>query len=321
MPGNSRFVLRHIQKEQCMKIFESQSNNNSAAAHQIADMAIKDAWIEVNGFRMRYLTGGDGPPLVLLNGHGEDSRSWRWVLPSLARTNRVYALELPGYGESAKHSMRSTPPSFYSDALAGFLDVLGLERVALVGNSDGGLTVLRFALAAPDRVTALVLVDSAGLGREINPALIALTLPGIGDAAVAWCSTPLGATQWVTMFASLVFLHPLLAPAEWVAHQYRLALTPGHLHGAVLACSSGQVGLMGQREVYLDELPRLTMPTLVVWGANDMVIPSFQAINAAARLKNGRLVMIPNCGHEPQVQCPDEFIAAVGPFLAEHSVT
>jgi pimeloyl-ACP methyl ester carboxylesterase len=304
-----------------MKSFAGESNNDIDAAHQIVDIAIKDAWIEVNGLRMRYLTGGDGPPLVLLNGHGEDSRSWRWVLPSLARTNRVYALELPGYGESAKHSMRSTPPSFYSDALAGFLDGLGLERVALVGNSDGGLTVLRFALAAPDRVTALVLVDSAGLGVEINPALIALTLPGIGEATVAWCSTPLGAAQWVTMFASLVFLHPLFAPAEWVAHQYRLALTPGHLHGSVLACSRGQVGLMGQREVYLDELPRLTMPTLVVWGANDMVIPSYQAINAAARLKNGRLVVIPNCGHAPQVQRPDKFIAALGSFLDEHAAT
>ncbi len=304
-----------------MKIFEGESNTHTDAANQIGEIVLKDAWIEVNGFRLRYLTGGDGPPLVLLNGHGEDSRSWRWVLPSLARTNRVYALELPGYGESAKHSMHSTPPSFYSDALAGFLDGLGLERVSLVGNSDGGLTVLRLALASPERVTALVLVDSAGLGVEVNPMLIALTRPGVGEAAVAWLSTPLGATQWVSMFASLVFSHPLLAPAEWVAHQYRLALTPGHLHGAVLACSRGQVGLMGQREVHLDELPRLTMPTLVMWGANDMLIPSYQAINAAARLKNGRLVVIPNCGHQPQVERPDKFIAAVGSFLAEHAAT
>ncbi len=281
---------------------------------------IEERQLDVGTLMTQYLTGGNGPPLVLLHGHGESAASWRWVLPTLARTNRVYAPDFPGAGESAKPAVYSQPPVFYSDFLAAFLDTLGLERVTLVANSHGGNTALRLALSAPGRVTALALVDSSGLGRVINPALIALTLPGYGDAAVAWLSTPLGAPQWVAMLASLAFAVPLLAPPDWLAQQYRLALTPGHLQGAV-ACLRGELSLAGQREVFLDELPRLTIPTLVVWGMNDIVIPAYQAVAAAARLNNGRLVLIPNCGHLPQVEQPDRFVAALGPFLAEHGAT
>jgi pimeloyl-ACP methyl ester carboxylesterase len=73
--------------------------------------------------------------------------------------------------------------------------------------------------------------------------------------------------------------------------------------------------------VFLDELPRLTVPTLILWGTNDMVIPSYQALAAASQLKNCRLVLIPNCGHLPHVECPDRFVAALGQFLVEHGTT
>ncbi len=301
-----------------MEIFGRESSHrDGGTVNRVVGVPIEDGWIEAGGFRTHYLTGGEGPPLVLLHGHGESSGSWRWVLPTLARTHRVYAPDTPGAGGTAKiSSVHSTPPSFYSDFLAAFLDTLGLERVALVGNSHGGNIALRLALAAPDRVTSLGLVDSSGLGREINPALMALTLPGSADAAAAWLSTPLGAPQWVLMLASLAFTHPLLAPPSWLAQQYLLAQTPGHLQG-VVACLRGELGLAGQREVVLDELPRLMMPTLVVWGTNDMIVPSCHARAAAARIKDCRLVMIPNCGHLPQVERPDMFVTALGRFLAE----
>ncbi len=280
--------------------------------------AIEERRVVVGDMSTHYLTGGEGPPLVLLHGHGDSSEIWRRVLPALARTHRVYAPDTPGAGNSAKLAAYSLPPAFYSDFLAKFLDSLGLARAALVGHSHGGNTALRLALAAPERVTALGLVDSSGLGRAINPALIALTLPGYGDAAIAWMSMPLGASQWAAMLASLAFAFPPLAPPAWLALQYRLAQTPGHLQGTV-ACLRGELNLWGQREVFLDELPGLGMPTLVVWGANDMVVPSYQARAAASRLGNGRLVLIPNCGHLPQVERPDRFVAALGRFLADHT--
>ncbi|MDP9457425.1 MAG: alpha/beta fold hydrolase [Actinomycetota bacterium] len=104
---------------------------------------IEERRVDVEKLSTHYLTGGEGPPLVLLHGHGESSASWRWVLPALSRTHRVYAPDFPGAGGSAKFSDYSQPTSFYSDFLAAFLDALGLERVALVANSHGGNTALR----------------------------------------------------------------------------------------------------------------------------------------------------------------------------------
>ncbi len=166
---------------------------------------IEERRVVVGDLQTHYLTGGEGPPLVLLHGHADSSEAWRWMLPALARTHRVYAPDTPGAGNSAKLAAYSLPPAFYSDFLAKFLDALGFERAALVGHSHGGLIALRLACATPARVTALGLVDSSGLGRAINPMLVSLALPGLGDAAVAWLSTPFGALQWVGMLASLVF--------------------------------------------------------------------------------------------------------------------
>ena len=307
-------------KGHSVKIFGGKSSQrDDDVGNQEVDVTIRDCWVEAGGIRTHYLTGGKGPPLVLLHGHGESSGSWRWVLPTLARSYRVYAPDTPGAGDSTKVSVDPKQPSFYSDHLAAFLDKLGLERVALVGNSHGGNVAIRLALAQPARVTSLSLVNSSGLGREINPALVALTLPG-SPALAAWLSTPFGAPQWVSMLASLSFTRPFAAPPEWFAQQYLLAQTPGHLDG-VVACLRGELDLLGQREVVLDELDGLTMPTLLVWGANDMVIPSYHATAAAARLKNCRVVMIPDCGHLPQVECPDMFVTALAQFLADQWVT
>ncbi len=280
------------------------------------DVVIEERRVAVGELSTHYLSGGQGPPLVLLHGHAESSESWRLVLPALARTHRVYAPDFPGSGLSAKPAVYSQPPSFYSDFLAAFLDAVGVERTALVGNSHGGLAALRLAFAAPARVSALALAGSSGLGRIINPALLALTLPGLGDAAVAWFQTPLGAAQWTCTFASLVFARPLLAPRAWLAQHCRQAQIPGHMEGA-LACLRGELDLVGQREVFLDELPSLTMPTLVAWGTQDMVLPSHQASDAAARLRKGRVAWLPGCGHLAHVERPDRFVAVVGRFLAD----
>lgn len=96
--------------------------------------------------------------------------------------------------------------------------------------------------------------------------------------------------------------------------QYRLARSPGFLD-AQLAAVRAQVGLRGQREVLLDALPRLHVPTLVVWGSRDRVLPESQSRDAVARLRNGALSLIPDCGHIPHVECPDLFVATCARFV------
>ena len=108
---------------------------------------------------------------------------------------------------------------------------------------------------------------------------------------------------------------PGSVPREWLAEQCRLALSPGYLE-AHLAVLRAQVGFGGQREVLLNRLPHLKIPTLVVWGAGDGVFPECQARVAAARLREGSLAVVPGCGHMPHVECPDRFLAALDDFLS-----
>jgi 4,5:9,10-diseco-3-hydroxy-5,9,17-trioxoandrosta-1(10),2-diene-4-oate hydrolase len=165
-------------------------------------------------------------------------------------------------------------------------------------------------------VSALCLVDSAGLGRTVTYALRAPTLPGYGEVSIAWTKTPPGAAGRAWMRANLLFAHPHLVPAEWLAEQRRLARRPGFLEAALSALRA-QISPGGQREVLLEDLPSLTMPTLVVWGARDRVFPRRQAQSAVDRLKEGSLAVLPDCGHLPQVERPDRFAAVLGRFLDE----
>jgi pimeloyl-ACP methyl ester carboxylesterase len=225
-------------------------------------MDIAHQVVNVCGMPLHYQVAGDGPAMVLLHGDGGSSADWQWVLPALASHYRVYAPDLPGSGASAKPAADYSP-AFYARVVAGLFDSLGLDQAVVVGHSLGGLIALRLALAVPARVAALVLVSSGGLGRAINSGMIVLTLPGSGDLAVLWGQTPLGAAQRLAMRAAALFARPWRAPPGWLREQFRLAQQPGFL-AATLASLRAGIDIGGQREVLLDQLPRLAMPTLVV---------------------------------------------------------
>lgn len=276
---------------------------------------VRQEWATVKGLNVHYVTAGARPAVILLHGQGENWATWQHVIPVLARSHRVYALDLPGAAESEKLGSAITPPSFYSDFLAAFLDELGLSQVTLVGNSHGGLIALRVALATQDRVVALCLVDSAALGRETHPLLVMLALPMVGEAISLWCTTPWGAPQWTWMLASITFSQPQRIPLSWYANASRLARLQGHVMGGVVAPVRGQLGLTGQREVLLGGLFDLEIPTLVIWGVDDQVVPSYHGIAAARQLRRGKLVVIPDCGHLPHVEQPESFNAALAEFM------
>lgn len=240
------------------------------------------------------------------------------MIPALARTNRVYAPDLPGSGGSARPGEEDYSPASFERFLAAFLDVLEIRSAAVVGNSLGGLVGLRLALAAPERVAALGLLAGAGLGRRVSPALRSLALPGYGGLAVAWGKRSPGAAQRALGRAALLFARPRGIPAKWLKEQYRLARQPGFLE-AQLATVRAQVGLRGQREILLDRLPSLRVPTLVVWGERDRVIPHAQAQKAMARIPDGALELIPGCGHLPQVERPDRTAEILVRFLSERT--
>jgi pimeloyl-ACP methyl ester carboxylesterase len=275
-------------------------------------MGFEAQQIQVNGLNIRYLTAGnDEPPLVLLHGVGDSAFDWSWVIPTLGTKHRVIAPDFPGSGDSAKPK-REYSLEFLTQFLGDFLNTLQIQRAVLLGNSLGGLIALRFALSNPQQVAAMVLVSTMGFSQLANLVLSNLTLPIFGEFAIAWSKTPLGAKQRAWSRAALLFAHPSKVPAAWLAEQERLALLPGFLEANLSILRY----LLGQRQEVLESLPQLQMPTLVVWGVNDLVLPNYQADqDAINRLQQAHLALIPDCGHLPQVERPELFTNAVNDFL------
>jgi pimeloyl-ACP methyl ester carboxylesterase len=280
---------------------------------------VEERNVEVDGLPIRYLEAGSGPPLVLLHGAGNNSLDWQWVMPALAATHRVFAPDLPGSPDSARPAADYSP-AFFERFVAAFVDALDIGRATFVGNSLGGLISLRLALSDSNRVGALVLVDSAGFGRAVNPAFSSVNIPGLGEVAIPLWRTPAGAHQRAWGRAALLFARPANVPHQWLAEQRRLALSPGYLE-AHLTALRAQVAPGGQREVLVEHLPSVRMPTLVVWGTRDRVFPQSQAKEAVAHLPEGSLALIPDCGHMPHVECPDRFLAALGGFISERATS
>jgi len=278
--------------------------------------AIETQQVPVDGVMGQVLTGGNGPPVVLLHGDGDSPAVWQRLFPALAREHRVFAPGLPGHSDTDKPRIDYSR-AYLTGFMSRFLDALQLERCVLVGNSLGGQTALHLALSEPERFPALVLLDSSGLGWEVNPSLAFETLPFAGEFATAFARSPFGGALRQMSRVSELFWRKERAPASWLEEQRRLALLPGFLDAAI-AAKRAVIGPWGQREVLLDQLHRLAMPTLVVWGANDAVLPVAHAHQAIDRLPNGELAVIADCGHMPHVERPDELLGVLLPFLAAH---
>jgi pimeloyl-ACP methyl ester carboxylesterase len=269
----------------------------------------------VDGRAVEYLVAGDGPVVVLLHGDGETARDWRWVMPGLAAAgHRVLALSLPGHGGSA--SADSYAQEDLADWLASVLEALGLDRAMVIGNSIGALMGLHLTLSRPDLVERLVLVDSAGLGRLVNPVLAAETMPRLGEAAIAMSLMPGGGPLRAAVRSVNLFGQPWRAPAGWWLDQFRWGSAPALLHASV-ECKRAILGAAGQHHVLIGRLGEVRVPTLVLWGLLDKVVPFTHGLAAAKRLPNGRFQLLLGCGHMPHVECPKAFVAAVLRFRAE----
>ena len=199
----------------------------------LGELAIHDRRVTVDGMHTQYLEAGTGPLLLLLHGHEQSATSWRWVIPTLARTHRVLAPSLPGHGDTAPAVGDYAPGSDLVRFVAAFLDALHINPpLDLVGHSAGGAIALRLALADPQRIRSLTLVDSAGLGPEVHPLLALDTLPIIGELAIMISRLPGGDWGRTTMSTAMLFAQPWRAPAEFLTEQHALGRRPGQLEAS-----------------------------------------------------------------------------------------
>jgi len=273
----------------------------------------EDLYAVVDGLRVRHWDVGAGSPVVLVHGLGASVESWLPNVEALAERHRVLALDLPGFGRSAKEGLTYSA-SFAASFVAAFLDAMGAGRASVVGNSMGGLVALQLALDHPERVDRLVLVSSAGLGREVGFYLRLAALPLLGDY-LASLGTP---EAVVRATISSILSNPHEMPRELIDRWVELTGLPGASAAFVKAARAG-LSIFGQRRqiVLRHRLAEVRAPTLIVWGDEDPVIPVAHAYAAHRRLPCARLHVFKGCRHCPQLERPAEFNELVLEFLGE----
>ncbi|WP_216327602.1 alpha/beta fold hydrolase [Deinococcus aestuarii] len=269
---------------------------------------------EVGGVRTRFAVQGDGPPLLLLHGIGRSLEDWSANVAPLAARHRVYALDLIGFGYTDKPDVPYTLGGLARFAVH-FLDAVGETRpVVLMGNSLGGAVAQRFAVAYPERTRALVLVNSAGFGPEVAAVLRALSVPRLGELLLQ--PTARNARQTVrSLFHDRTF-----ATEERVAQALDLSRQP-HAARAFLRVLRDLGDWRGVKAAWREELQerlaRQGVPTLIIWGDRDVILPA-RLLEAARRYHpHARTHLFQATGHVPQLERAETFNRLVLDFLQE----
>ncbi len=277
----------------------------------MADLDLRH--VHIHGHDVGYRMGGSGPALLLIHGIAGSSTAWKEVMPRLAKEYTVIAPDLLGHGESAK-PMGDYSLGAVASGLRDLLGVLGVTRATIVGQSFGGGVAMQLAYQHPELCERLVLVNSGGLGREVSWMLRLLTLPGAefvmpvlfpqflrpwGDATGRW----LGAQG----------VRSARISEMWRAYG---SLTDSENRQAFVRTMRGVIDPGGQTVSALDRLYLAShLPTLIVWGDRDTIIPVEHAYQAHEAIPGSRLEVIEGAGHFPHVERPDEFLEVLLDFL------
>jgi pimeloyl-ACP methyl ester carboxylesterase len=272
--------------------------------------------IKLHGHAVGYRRAGSGPLLVLLHGITSNSDAWRRVLPRLAEHYTVVAPDLLGHGASAKPKGDYSLGA-YAAGVRDLLAVLGFERGTVVGHSLGGGIAMQFAYLFTEYVERMVLISSGGLGKDVHPLLRAAALPGsewvLPMLMREW---PVRAGGAVADVAGKLGLEAGPDLAEF-ARGYA-SLTEREARDAFMHTMRGVVDHEGQRVSALDRLYLADqMPTLIVWGADDPIIPVEHGRRAHELVANARYVEIPGSGHWPILDAPDRLVSELVSFIEE----
>ncbi len=260
--------------------------------------------VDVGGVATHYLLAGPAgaPRVVFVHGLGGSYETWSLNLPAFAEKFRICALDLAGAGSSDKPDMDYSVPAM-AEFLERFLDALGedWQRVSIVGHSLGGAIALAFASRYPERVERLVLVDSAGLGAEIDGGVLDLIR---AEPSMEGIRTEL----------SHFFAHQGLVQQALVEQLYQQRLQPG-AREALLATTEAAFGGNHQHIDLRETLAALHDKALVVWGSEDSVIPVAHA-KEASRTPGSRVDVFEACGHCPHIERAEAFNQLATTFLS-----
>lgn len=263
--------------------------------------------IRTNGIDLYYEVQGAGEPLVLLSGLGYSAWQWQRMAPLLARQFQVITLDNRGVGQSDKPAGPYTAALLAADTL-GLLDVLDIERAAVLGHSMGGFIAQALALDYPQRVSRLILAATNFGGPHhvpITPAAMAVLTDVTVDPLTRFKNGL--AVSTAPGFAER---QPEVL-ADWLA--WRLA-NPVDPAGYQAQLGIG-LGLLKEEAAFENRLPELAMPTLILFGAHDAVVPPANAGLLAQRIPHSEVAILPDAGHFFPLETPEEAAQVVTEFL------
>jgi pimeloyl-ACP methyl ester carboxylesterase len=275
----------------------------------VSSAAPEGKFVEVEGMRLHYLERGSGEPVLMLHGWPTSSYLWRNVMGPVAEGNRAIALDLPGYGRSAKPLDASYSFRFFERALSGFLEALGIERIGLAVHDVGGPIGLYWASQHPERVSRMALLNTVVFARP-SWAVIAFVasarIPGIRS----WLTSPAGirsAMRYGVNDKSRISDEAIRAYQEpFASDDARKVLRK--------AGTSLHPGGMKEIERWLREID---VPVRLLYGERDRILPDVAKTmrKVAERVPQAELSTLPDCGHFCQEERPDEIGAELARFF------
>ncbi|MFL5908940.1 MAG: alpha/beta fold hydrolase [Solirubrobacterales bacterium] len=266
--------------------------------------------IEVVGAKVNYVEMGEGAPVVFVHGLSGAWQNWLENIPRFARTHRAIAMDLPGFGASQMPPWEITIPN-YGRFLRDFCERLGIDRCSLVGNSMGGFIATELAITEPARVDDLVLVSAAGItwarARREPAAMLGRVGKAAAPLALRFQMSGIKRPGFRKRAFQGVFHDPNALRREMLWENVVPALqSPGYF--------DAMVNLVGYDIRH--RLEEIGVPTLIVWGRNDRIVPVPAALSYQKRIgDNAELVIFDHCGHVPQIERPVRFNRVVEDFL------
>ncbi|HXX88719.1 MAG TPA: alpha/beta hydrolase [Acidimicrobiales bacterium] len=269
--------------------------------------------VSIHGYEVAYRRAGEGPVLLLLHGIAGSSETWVPVMELLQRDYTVLAPDFLGHGRSAK-PLGDYSLGNHAAGMRDLLEVLSIERATVIGQSFGGGVAMQFAYQFPERCERLVLVDAGGLGREVSWMLRLLTLPATEYLLPIVFSAPVrNCGDSILGFLQNRGIRHARAGEMWRSFA---SLTEPANRQAFVRTMRAVIDPGGQSVSAIDRLYlAANMPTLIIWGDKDKIIPLVHANAAHEAIPNSRLEIMEGVGHYPHVEEPFRFVEVVLDFL------
>ena len=282
----------------------------------------RSAWLDVGwsdhlrscnvaGSKVNYVEMGEGEPLVFVHGLAGCWQNWLENIPHFARTHRVIAIDLPGFGESELPLEQITIPG-YGRFVDAFLECIGVDRAAIVGNSMGGFISAEVAVSHPDRVSKLALVSAAGV-MTVRTAQLAI-------AKRLARSFHMSAARVLSRRETIVRRRGMRKLILRGVVRYPELLQPELVYE--IASGGGKPGFIDAFNAILDydfsdRLPAVEQPTLIVWGRKDRIVPVGGAYRYEQLIPNSSRFVLEDTGHVPMIERPALFNRLLEGFLTE----